>query len=91
MTVASRGGIAASASIRPSLKHIAQRIRDADDRGANKVFAPVMQMVEGVSNLLFIYLFIYIREIYTVYLNFKPVCGGDFLNCGAYTVSGTRL
>lgn len=53
MTVASRGVIAASASIRPSLKHIAQRIRDADDRGANKIFAPVMQMVEGVSILLF--------------------------------------
>jgi symplekin len=47
--VASRGVIAASASIRPSLKHIAQRIRDADDRGANKVFVPVMKMVEGVS------------------------------------------
>eukprot|EP00980_Cylindrotheca_fusiformis_P011641 scaffold2751_cov131-Cylindrotheca_fusiformis.AAC.8 len=31
-----RGVIAASASIRPSLKHIAQRIRDADDRGANR-------------------------------------------------------
>ena len=49
MTVASRGVIAASASIRPSLKHIAQRIKDADDRGANKIFAPVMQMVELVS------------------------------------------
>jgi symplekin len=47
--VASRGVIAASASIRPSLKHIAQRIRDADDRGANKIFSPVMKMVEGVS------------------------------------------
>jgi symplekin len=47
--VASRGVIAASASIRPSLKHIAQRIRDADDRGANKIFGPVMKMVEGVS------------------------------------------
>eukprot|EP00536_Pseudo-nitzschia_multiseries_P008165 jgi/Psemu1/287625/fgenesh1_pg.203_\ len=52
-TVASRGVIAASASIRPSLKHIAQRIRDADDRGANKIFAPVMQMVEGVLKKLF--------------------------------------
>jgi symplekin len=49
VSVASRGVIAASASIRPSLKHIAQRIRDADDRGANKVFGPVMKMVEGVS------------------------------------------
>lgn len=52
-TVASRGVIAASASIRPSLKHIAQRIKDADDRGANKVFALVMQMVEGVLKKLF--------------------------------------
>ena len=39
----------ASACIRPSLKHIVQRIRDADDRGANKIFGPVMKMVEGVS------------------------------------------
>ncbi|MGK3734428.1 MAG: hypothetical protein ACI8RD_004309 [Bacillariaceae sp.] len=53
MTVASRGVIAASASIRPSLKHISQRIRDADDRGANKVFTPVMQMVEGVRTCIY--------------------------------------
>ena len=52
-TVASRGVIAASASIRPSLKNIAQRIRDADVRGANKIFTPVMQMVEGVSTNLY--------------------------------------
>jgi symplekin len=52
--IASRGVIAASASIRPSLKHIAQRIRDADDRGANRVFAPVMKMVEGVLKKLFL-------------------------------------
>jgi symplekin len=52
--VASRGIIAASASLRPSLKHIAQRIRDADDRGANRVFAPVMKMVEGVLKKLFL-------------------------------------
>ena len=51
--IASRGVIAASASIRPSLKHIAQRIRDADDRGANKIFSPVMKMVEGVRTFLF--------------------------------------
>jgi symplekin len=54
VTVASRGVIAASASIRPSLKHIAQRIRDADDRGANRVFVPVMKMVEGVLKKLFL-------------------------------------
>ena len=52
--VASRGVIAASASLRPSLKHIAQRIRDADDRGANKIFGPVMRMVEGVIKKLFL-------------------------------------
>lgn len=52
--IASRGVIAASASIRPSLKHIAQRIGDTDDRGANRVFAPVMKMVEGVLKKLFL-------------------------------------
>jgi symplekin len=52
--IGARGVIAASASIRPSLKHIAQRIRDADDRGANRIFAPVMKMVEGVLKKLFL-------------------------------------
>lgn len=52
--IAARGVIAASASIRPSLKHIAQRIRDTDDRGANRVFGPVMKMVEGVLKKLFL-------------------------------------
>jgi symplekin len=52
--IAARGVIAASASIRPSLKHIAQRIRDADDRGANRIFAPVMKMAEGVLKKLFL-------------------------------------
>ncbi|KAL3938856.1 MAG: hypothetical protein SGBAC_006311 [Bacillariaceae sp.] len=50
--IGARGVIAASASIRPSLKHIAARIRDADDRGANRVFSPVMKMVEGVLKKL---------------------------------------
>lgn len=54
VAVASRGIIAASASLRPSLKHIAQRIKDADDRGASKLFAPVMKMVEGVLKKLFL-------------------------------------
>jgi len=53
-SIAARGVIAASASIRPSLKHIAQRIRDTDDRGANRVFGPVMKMVEGVLKKLFL-------------------------------------
>jgi symplekin len=51
---ASRGIIAASASLRPSLKHIVQRIKDADDRGANRLYAPVMKMVEGVLKKLFL-------------------------------------
>jgi symplekin len=53
-SVASRGVIAASASLRPSLRHIAQRIEDADDRGANRVYGPVMKMVEGVMKKLFV-------------------------------------
>lgn len=52
--VASRGVIAASASLRPSLKHIAQRIQDADDRGALKLYKPVMEMIEGVMKKLFL-------------------------------------
>ena len=54
MAVASRGIIAASSSLRPCLKHIAQRIKDADDRGASKLFTPVMKMVEGVLKKLFL-------------------------------------
>lgn len=52
--VASRGIIAASASIRPALSHISQRIKDADDRGAARVYAPVMKMVEGVLKKMFL-------------------------------------
>ena len=52
--IGARGVIAASASIRPSLKHIAQRIRDTDDRGANRIYGPVMKMVEGVLKKLFL-------------------------------------
>ena len=54
MAVASRGIIAASSSLRPCLKHIAQRIKDADDRGASKLFGPLMKMVEGVLKKLFL-------------------------------------
>jgi symplekin len=53
-SVASRGIIAASASLRPSLKHIAERIQDADDRGAARLYGPVMKMVEGVLKKLFL-------------------------------------
>lgn len=52
--VASRGVIAASASLRPSLRHIARRVDDADDRGAAKLYGPVMKMVEGVLKKLFV-------------------------------------
>lgn len=52
--VASRGVIAASASLRPALQHICQRIKDTDDRGANRLFVPVMRMVEGVFKQLFL-------------------------------------
>jgi symplekin len=50
--VASRGTIAASASLRPALRHIAQRIRDTDDRGAGRLYVPTMKMVEGVLRKL---------------------------------------
>jgi symplekin len=45
---ASRGILAASAALRPALKHIVQRIKNADDRGASRLYSPVMKMVEGV-------------------------------------------
>jgi len=54
MAVASRGILAASSSIRPSMRHISQRIADADDRGASKLFGPVMKMSEGVLKKLFL-------------------------------------
>lgn len=49
-----RAIIAASAALRPSLRHISRRIKDADDRGAARLFAPVMKMVEGVLKKLFV-------------------------------------
>lgn len=52
--VASRGIIAASASLRPSLKHIVKRINSVDNRGANRLYSPVMKMVEGVLKKLFL-------------------------------------
>ena len=48
----SRGIIAASAALRPALHHISRRIKDADDRGAARLYAPVMKMVEGVLQKL---------------------------------------
>lgn len=52
--ISSRAVISASASIRPSLSHISQRIKDADDRGAARMYAPVMKMVEAVLKKLFL-------------------------------------
>ena len=49
---ASRGILAASASLRPALRHIVQRIKTADDRGASRLYSPVMKMIEGVLNKL---------------------------------------
>jgi symplekin len=46
--------LAASGVLRPALAHISQRIRDADDRGAVKLFNPVMRMVGGVLKKLFL-------------------------------------
>lgn len=54
VATASRGIIAASASLRPSLKHIVQRIKDTDDRGANRLYKPVMEMVENVLKKMFL-------------------------------------
>jgi symplekin len=51
--VASRGVIAASASLRPTLAHIATRIKDADDRGATRLYNPAMRMVDGVLKKIF--------------------------------------
>eukprot|EP00523_Entomoneis_sp_CCMP467_P006735 CAMPEP_0168720692 /NCGR_PEP_ID=MMETSP0724-20121128/1697_1 /TAXON_ID=265536 /ORGANISM="Amphiprora sp., Strain CCMP467" /LENGTH=1371 /DNA_ID=CAMNT_0008767309 /DNA_START=128 /DNA_END=4240 /DNA_ORIENTATION=+ len=48
----SRGVLAASASLRPSLKHIIQRIKAADDRGANRLYTPVMKLTENVLHKL---------------------------------------
>ena len=51
---ASRGVLAASAALRPALKHIVQRIKAADDRGANRLYSPVMKLIESVlQRLLF--------------------------------------
>ena len=49
---AGRGILAASASLRPALRHIVQRIKTADDRGASRLYTPVMKMVERVLNKL---------------------------------------
>lgn len=52
--VVSRGVLAASASLRPSLRHVSNLIKDADDRGATRLYTPVMKMVQGVIRKLFV-------------------------------------
>ena len=47
-----RGVLAASASLRPALRHIVQRIKAADDRGANRLYTPVMKLTESVLSKL---------------------------------------
>jgi len=50
----SRGVLAGSSALRPAMKCIARSIKDADDTGANELFMPVMKMVDGVVNRLFL-------------------------------------
>jgi symplekin len=50
-----RGILAASVSLRPALRHIVQRIKTADDRGASRLYTPVMKMIEGVLNKLLLH------------------------------------
>jgi hypothetical protein len=50
----SRGIVAAAAALRPSLAHMVARIQDADDRGANRLYTPVMKMIEGVLKTIFL-------------------------------------
>jgi len=53
-SAASRGVLSASSSIKPSLRHIAERISNADDAGALRLFLPVMRMIGGVLHRLFL-------------------------------------
>lgn len=52
-SIASRAILAASSALRPSLRHISQRIKDADDRGALRLYNPLMKMVGSVLRKLF--------------------------------------
>jgi symplekin len=52
--VASRGVLSASASIKPCLRYMAERIGNADDAGALRLFLPVMRMISGVLGRLFL-------------------------------------
>ena len=51
---ASRGVLSASASLKPCLRYMADRIGNADDAGALRLFLPVMRMISGVLGRLFL-------------------------------------
>ena len=51
---AGRGVISASAAIKPCLRFIAERIGEADDAGALRLFLPVMRMIEKVLGRIFL-------------------------------------
>ena len=53
-SAASRGVLSASAALKPCLKYMAERIGNADDAGALRLFLPVMRMIEGVLGRLFL-------------------------------------
>ena len=47
-----RGILAASASWRPCLRHLVLKIQDADDRGATRLYNPLMKLLAGVVRAL---------------------------------------
>ncbi len=53
-SVASRGVLSASAALKPCLRYMAERIGNADDAGALRLFLPVMRMIAGVLGRLFL-------------------------------------
>lgn len=52
--VASRAVLSAGATLRPSLRHISDRIGAADDAGATRLYRPMVRMVAGVLRRLFV-------------------------------------
>ena len=52
--VASRAILSASAALRPSLRHVADRISSADDAGATRLYKPLARMISGVLRRLFV-------------------------------------
>ena len=51
---AGRGVLSASAALKPCLRYIAERIGEADDAGALRLFLPVMRMIERVLGRVFL-------------------------------------